>query len=228
MLSPSLSLFRSARNAADQRCLVVSQHPQAESHDTIMNDSSSKLDAIEESDTIQTDSQIEPKSLAAGHKQVVSTREEQVVAPRKTPSRQATEDEACECGKLSFLPTPCAHRRFADSPLAGIAGDSTYIGTMVCCTCESCSAPLLYCSGSRQFPLFRRVACEAWRHNACYGYPEDPESVPEIFTCYRCQGHSAVARASLDDTREGEIEHALANLKSLALFRRGEYVLHIS
>ncbi|GAA5904922.1 Hop1p [Sporobolomyces salmoneus] len=152
--------------------LDFSQRPQAESNDTIMNEESSKND-LAEPDTIQTDTQPESHANAPPMNKMESIQEaESVVASRKV-SRQASEDEACECG------------------------DSRELGVMVCCS-----------------------SCESWRHNACYGYSEDSDSVPDIFTCYRCRAHAAASEPPFDDARKGEIEHALADLKSLTLFRR--------
>ncbi|GAA6016646.1 hypothetical protein JCM11491_006030 [Sporobolomyces phaffii] len=76
-------------------------------------------------------------------------------------------------------------------------GDPGEGGGMVCCT-----------------------SCELGRHNACYGYTDDSDTIPDIFHCYRCRGHAAKADLRFDETREGEIEHAMADLTSLALFRR--------
>ncbi|GAA5987827.1 hypothetical protein JCM5350_003160, partial [Sporobolomyces pararoseus] len=157
----------------ESQLLEFSQHPQAESHDTIMNESSKKFETLEEPDTIQTDTQLEPQVSANQRREEKGAAQEESPAVKRSASRLATEDEACECG------------------------DSTEIGVMVCCT-----------------------SCESWRHNACYGYPESEDELPEIFTCYRCRAHDAAEDALLDDSRAGDIQHALANLKSLALFRR--------
>jgi len=74
-------------------------------------------------------------------------------------------------------------------------------------------------------------ACDQWRHNVCYGYDDAGESLPDIFECYRCRAHTAELDAILEETktREGEIKHALTDLQSLALFRRGgSHQLYIS
>ncbi|GAA5884224.1 hypothetical protein JCM16303_002415 [Sporobolomyces ruberrimus] len=78
-------------------------------------------------------------------------------------------------------------------------GDSSVWGGMVCCS-----------------------SCESWRHNACYGYNEEDDTIPDVFTCYRCRAYAAGADESSrsSSTRLGEIKHALADLTSLALFRR--------
>ncbi|GAA5888062.1 hypothetical protein JCM6882_000268 [Rhodosporidiobolus microsporus] len=63
--------------------------------------------------------------------------------------------------------------------------------------------------------------CEVWKHCSCYGYTSLEDSrLPEDFVCYRCRAEAGKNESLLDPVREGEIEEALAELRSLALFRR--------
>ncbi|GAA5868512.1 hypothetical protein JCM8547_006296, partial [Rhodosporidiobolus lusitaniae] len=63
--------------------------------------------------------------------------------------------------------------------------------------------------------------CKVWKHLVCYGYTSaDDRRIPEDFVCYRCRAETGKNESLLDPGREDEIEEALANLRSLALFRR--------
>ncbi|GAA5841961.1 hypothetical protein JCM11251_001427 [Rhodosporidiobolus azoricus] len=64
-------------------------------------------------------------------------------------------------------------------------------------------------------------SCDVWKHCFCYGYTSlnDPR-LPDDFVCYRCRAETGKTESLLDPVREGEIEQALAELRSLALFRR--------
>ncbi|BGP38010.1 hypothetical protein JCM10449v2_001937 [Rhodotorula kratochvilovae] len=63
--------------------------------------------------------------------------------------------------------------------------------------------------------------CDVWKHAVCYGFEGvDDKRIPDVFTCYRCLAGAAVDEATHEPEREGEIEQALAEFRSLALFRR--------
>ncbi|GAA5820487.1 hypothetical protein JCM10212_003815 [Sporobolomyces blumeae] len=81
-------------------------------------------------------------------------------------------------------------------------GDKDEDGGMVCCS-----------------------GCDGWRHIACYGFERLDASIPDVFVCYRCRAGMARSESMFDPTREGEIDHALADLRSLALFRRAIVVV---
>ncbi|GAA5859210.1 hypothetical protein JCM1840_003801 [Sporobolomyces johnsonii] len=69
-------------------------------------------------------------------------------------------------------------------------------------------------------------SCDHWRHTACYGFGGVHDvRIPEIFICYRCRARTGASKSSFDAKREGEIEEALADLKSIALFRRAIAVI---
>ncbi|GAA5835284.1 hypothetical protein JCM9279_004495 [Rhodotorula babjevae] len=63
--------------------------------------------------------------------------------------------------------------------------------------------------------------CEVWKHTTCYGYDSaDDSRIPDTFVCYRCLAHKALDGAAFEPDKEGEIEQALAEFRSLALYRR--------
>ncbi|KPV75942.1 uncharacterized protein RHOBADRAFT_52950 [Rhodotorula graminis WP1] len=63
--------------------------------------------------------------------------------------------------------------------------------------------------------------CDIWKHTTCYGFESAEDSrVPDTFVCYRCLSHKALDAAAYEPDKEGEIEQALAEFRSLALFRR--------
>ena len=67
-----------------------------------------------------------------------------------------------------------------------------------------------------------RTACEVWKHAICYGFEDARDSsIPDVFVCYHCRAKKGLAEASLQPEKEAEITHALAELRSLTLFRRG-------
>ncbi|GAA5935245.1 hypothetical protein JCM1841_002863 [Sporobolomyces salmonicolor] len=69
-------------------------------------------------------------------------------------------------------------------------------------------------------------SCDHWRHTACYGFEGVHEPrIPDVFICYRCRARTGASESSFDAKREGEIEQALAGLKSVALFRRAVAVI---
>jgi len=66
------------------------------------------------------------------------------------------------------------------------------------------------------------AACEVWKHTTCYGFDGAEDSrIPDTFICYRCLAHTALDDAAYEPDKVGEIEQALAEFRSLALFRRG-------
>lgn len=68
----------------------------------------------------------------------------------------------------------------------------------------------------------RPADCEVWKHAACYGFETVKDSrIPDVFVCYHCRAQAGIAESILDPDREAEIEQAIADLQSLALFRRG-------
>lgn len=68
------------------------------------------------------------------------------------------------------------------------------------------------------------TACEVWKHAICYGFEDARDSsIPDVFVCYHCRAEKGLAEASLQPEKEGEITHALAELRSLTLFRRGAF-----
>lgn len=56
----------------------------------------------------------------------------------------------------------------------------------------------------------------------CYGYLDDDTRIPVEFLCYSCLAKAGTGDTLLNSEREGEVEKALTDLQSLALFRRGE------
>lgn len=69
-----------------------------------------------------------------------------------------------------------------------------------------------------------RTACEVWKHAICYGFGDARDSsIPDVFVCYHCRAEKGLAEASLQPEKEAEITHALAELRSLTLFRRGAF-----
>lgn len=69
-----------------------------------------------------------------------------------------------------------------------------------------------------------RPACEVWKHAICYGFEDARDSsIPDVFVCYHCRAEKGLAEASLQPEKEAEITHALAELRSLTLFRRGAF-----
>ncbi|POY70179.1 hypothetical protein BMF94_6762 [Rhodotorula taiwanensis] len=63
--------------------------------------------------------------------------------------------------------------------------------------------------------------CEVWKHAVCYGYEDAKDSrIPDIFVCYHCRAQQGLSDLSIERDREAEIGQALAELRSLALFRR--------
>lgn len=92
----------------------------------------------------------------------------------------------------------------------------------MCCSCML-SSRLSALGKILNDPPLGFPACDQWLHNICYGYDDAGHSLPDVFECYRCRAHNAELDAILEETRtrEGEIKHALTDLQSLALFRRG-------
>ncbi|KWU44924.1 DNA-binding protein [Rhodotorula sp. JG-1b] len=77
-------------------------------------------------------------------------------------------------------------------------GDKEDDGAMICCS-----------------------TCEVWKHAICYGFEDARDSsIPDVFVCYHCRAKKGLAEASLQPEKEAEITHALAELRSLTLFRR--------
>ncbi|GAA6054568.1 hypothetical protein JCM3770_006036 [Rhodotorula araucariae] len=77
-------------------------------------------------------------------------------------------------------------------------GDKEDDGAMICCS-----------------------TCDVWKHAVCYGFDGVKDKrIPDIFSCYRCLAGTALDETAHEPEREGEIEHALAEFRSLALFRR--------
>ncbi|GAA5960528.1 hypothetical protein JCM8115_003209 [Rhodotorula mucilaginosa] len=77
-------------------------------------------------------------------------------------------------------------------------GDKEDDGAMICCS-----------------------TCEVWKHAICYGFGDARDSsIPDVFVCYHCRAEKGLAEASLQPEKEAEITHALAELRSLTLFRR--------
>lgn len=66
------------------------------------------------------------------------------------------------------------------------------------------------------------AACDIWKHAVCYGFDSiDDQRIPDVFVCYRCEAQIKLDEAAGETEREGEIEQALAEFRTLALFRRG-------
>lgn len=56
----------------------------------------------------------------------------------------------------------------------------------------------------------------------CYGYLDSEDRrIPAEFLCYSCLAKAGTGDTLLNSQREGEVEKALTDLQSLALFRRG-------
>ena len=203
--------------------LSVSQRtsrPLNESNDTIINESSKKHEesAQKNQDTIQSVNTQPIGQAASGSGNA---------KPIRKTKRKVGKGESCECGELSLLISPSRFRlkQAEVASMVGCSGDSSETGGMVCCSRGSTSSPSAEKSTTNS-PRFARIfaACDQWRHNVCYGYDDVGESLPDVFECYRCLAHNAELDAILEETRtrEGEIKHALTDLQSLALFRRGE------
>ncbi|GAA5978890.1 hypothetical protein JCM11641_003605 [Rhodosporidiobolus odoratus] len=63
--------------------------------------------------------------------------------------------------------------------------------------------------------------CGVWKHVVCYGYHSlEDARLPEDFVCYPCRVVEELEGSLIDPTREDEIQQALADLRTLALFRR--------
>ncbi|GAA6000946.1 hypothetical protein JCM10207_007337 [Rhodosporidiobolus poonsookiae] len=91
-----------------------------------------------------------------------------------------------------------SRKRFNASDDACECGDKADDGAMICCG-----------------------TCDVWKHAVCYGYTTlDDTRIPDDFVCYTCRARAGLAESMLDAGRESEIEEALADLRSLALFRR--------
>lgn len=62
-----------------------------------------------------------------------------------------------------------------------------------------------------------------WKHAVCYGFEDARDSrIPDVFVCYHCRAEKGLAEATLQPEKEARITHALAELRSLTLFRRGK------
>lgn len=92
----------------------------------------------------------------------------------------------------------------------------------MCCSSASCPS---FSSRPLSSPLTTSrppAACDVWKHTTCYGFNSAEDSrIPDMFVCYRCLAHKALDEAAYEADKEGEIEQALAEFRSLALFRRG-------
>ncbi|TNY22506.1 hypothetical protein DMC30DRAFT_415050 [Rhodotorula diobovata] len=64
-------------------------------------------------------------------------------------------------------------------------------------------------------------ACDVWKHTSCYGFDAATDQrIPDFFECYRCLAYAALGETAHEPDKEDEIEQALAEFRSLALFRR--------
>ncbi|GJN88507.1 hypothetical protein Rhopal_001473-T1 [Rhodotorula paludigena] len=82
-------------------------------------------------------------------------------------------------------------------------GDKEDDGAMICCS-----------------------TCDIWKHAVCYGFDSiDDQRIPDVFVCYRCEAQIKLEEAAGETEREGEIEQALAEFRTLALFRRAIAVI---
>ncbi|GAA5862196.1 hypothetical protein JCM3774_004818 [Rhodotorula dairenensis] len=99
----------------------------------------------------------------------------------------------------SLVPTRRSSRaRASFSADACQCGDKEDDGGMICCS-----------------------TCEVWKHAVCYGFEDARDSrIPDVFFCYHCRAEKSLAEATLQPEKEAEITHALAELRSLTLFRR--------
>ncbi|GAA6016341.1 hypothetical protein JCM8202_005573 [Rhodotorula sphaerocarpa] len=63
--------------------------------------------------------------------------------------------------------------------------------------------------------------CEVWKHAVCYGFEDAKDSrIPDVFVCYHCRAQQGLNESTLQAERQAEIGQALAELRSLTLFRR--------
>ncbi|BGP22867.1 meiosis-specific protein HOP1 [Rhodotorula toruloides] len=117
-----------------------------------------------------------------------------------SPNKEATTVEA-----KSYRPAAKSSR--SRSKFAGDAcecGDKSDDGGMICCS-----------------------NCEVWKHAACYGFETVKDSrITDVFICYHCRAQAGIAESILDPDREAEIEQAIADLQSLALFRRALAIVY--
>ncbi|BGO97761.1 Meiosis-specific protein HOP1 [Rhodotorula toruloides] len=159
-------------------------------------------------DNMPVETQLFDYSQTLPEAQIVEEESEEEAEPDtiQTQETQTSPNKAAKIVDIKAKRSPTKSSR-SRSKFAGDAcecGDKSDDGGMICCS-----------------------NCEVWKHAACYGFETVKDSrIPDVFICYHCRAQAGIAESILDPDKEAEIEQAIADLQSLALFRRALAIVY--